>query len=185
MYDLSKDPIINGINNGIKRGITVAIEGRAYASAAILVYSGIDSMAFLDMPEIKMNVEKNDFIAWADRYIKFPCVEQLSGADLYGARCAMLHNFSIYSRMSQSGECRIVGYMDKSVPEVQYNPEVSKELVLVSVTALAEAFSSGVDRFLIEAFSEHKRREVLESRLARLVQCMPVGCEETNVDTAT
>jgi hypothetical protein len=40
--------------------------------------------------------------------------------------------------------------MDKSVPEVRYNPDVAKDFCLVSVLALAEAFFHGIDQFLVD-----------------------------------
>jgi hypothetical protein len=39
-------------------------------------------MAFLGMPENQIDVTRQDFIQWVDRYIHFPCKEQLSGLDL-------------------------------------------------------------------------------------------------------
>ncbi len=52
----------------------------------------------------------------------------------------MLHNYSTDSKLSREGKCRQVGYMDKAVPEVRFAPNVSDDLVLVYVPALAEAF---------------------------------------------
>ena len=95
-------------------------------------------MAYLAMPQDQTDVLGKDFIDLADRYIKFPCKNQLTGTDLYGARCAMVHTYSVNSRMSREGKARLIGYMDKSMPEVRYNPKVNKQLVLVSVPALAE-----------------------------------------------
>ena len=91
----------------------------------------------------------------------------------------MLQNYSAYSRMTRNGECRIIGYMDKSVPEVRYNPEVSTELVLVLVPALAEAFFRGIQAFLIDVFSDPKRAGVVEQRLQKLVHCLPFKQEGT------
>ena len=50
MNDLSRDPIVNAIDNGIRRGIQVAIDNGCYGSAVTLIYAGIDAMAFLGMP---------------------------------------------------------------------------------------------------------------------------------------
>jgi hypothetical protein len=174
MADLAHDPVINAINNGIRRGIKVAIGNGCHGSAVILIYSGMDSMAFLAMPKEQEDVTGRDFIDWADRYIKFPCKDQLTGADLYGARCAMVHTYSVYSRMSREGKARVVGYMDKSVPEIRYSPEVSKEFVLVSVPALAEALFTGIEKFLIDVFSDKARAPIVEDRMKKLVQCLPV-----------
>ena len=144
MNDLSSDPVINAINNGIRRDIQIALDNDCHRSAVILIYSGIDAMAYLSMPSKQVDVNKSDFIEWANKYIKFPCKEQLTGKDLYGARCAMLHNYSVFSKMSRRGECRVIGYMDHSIPEVRYNPSVSKSLVLVSIEALANSFFKGI-----------------------------------------
>jgi hypothetical protein len=97
---MERDPITKAIYGGIKKGIQVAIENNCYGSAVILILSGIDSMAFLNMPESQTDVRKADFIDWADRYIEFPCKEKLTGSDLYGARCAMLHSYGVVSKMS-------------------------------------------------------------------------------------
>ena len=175
MADLARDPVINAINNGIRRGIEVAIANGCLGSAVVLIYSGMDSMAFLAMPKEQIDVAGKDFIDWADRYITFPCKDQLTGADLYSARCAMVHTYSVYSRMSREGKARIIGYMDKAVPEVMYNPDVNKELVLVSVPGLAEAFSKGIDQFLVDAFSDGARAPILEERMRKLIQCLPVS----------
>lgn len=169
MENLNSDPIINAINNGIRRGIQIALDNKCYSSTVILIYSGIDAMAYLNMPAKQEDVTKNDFIEWSDKYIKFPCKEQLTGKDLYGARCAMLHNYSVFSRMSRNGECREIGYMDYSIPEVRFNPNVSESLILVSIQALASSFFRGIEKFLIDLFSNKDKSIVAEERLKNLV----------------
>ncbi len=173
MVSLREDPIVNAIYGGIKKGIQIAIDNECFDSAVVLILSGIDSMAYLNMPGEQEDVTKNDFIKWADQYIKFPCKEQLTGLDLYGARCAMLHSFGVVSKLSREGKCRIVGYMDKSIPEVRYNPNVSKKLVMVSVPALAESFFQAIDQFLVDLFANPAKAKVAEKRLHSFVQKLP------------
>jgi hypothetical protein len=79
MTELNRDPIINAIHNGIKRGIRVTLQNNCVGSAVILILSGIDAMAFLEMPAGQDDVTRNDFVTWVERYIKFPCKEQLTG----------------------------------------------------------------------------------------------------------
>ena len=174
MTDLSTDPLINAVHNGIKRGIRVALENDCLGSAVILILSGIDAMAYVGMPAGQEDVTRNDFITWVERYIKFSCSEQLSGWDLYGARCAMLHSYGTASDLSRKGKCRQIGYMDKSVPEIRFNPSVSMDLVLVSVPALADAFFSGIDQFLVDVFADKKKRPIADQRLQKLVQATPL-----------
>jgi hypothetical protein len=170
MNSIERDPVINAIYGGIKRGIQVAIENECFDSAVILILSGIDSMAFLSMPGNQQDVRRDDFVKWVDRYIKFPCDEQLTGLDLYGARCAMLHTFGVVSDLSRKGLCRMLAYMDHSVPEIIYNQSAAKDLVLVSVTALAEAFYRGLDQFLVDLFCDKEKAKIAEQRLSWFVQ---------------
>lgn len=50
---LDRDPIVNVIYGGIKRGIEVCLENECWDSAVILTYSGIDTMAHLSIPNKK------------------------------------------------------------------------------------------------------------------------------------
>jgi hypothetical protein len=67
---LRNDPIQNAIYNGIKKSIEVCIENDCFAAVTILVYSGIDTMAFLSMPPDQVEVNRNDFIKWCDKYMR-------------------------------------------------------------------------------------------------------------------
>ena len=171
---MERDPITKAIYGGIKRGIEVSIKNNCYGSAVTLILSGIDSMAFLNMPASQTDVIRTDFIEWVNRYIKFPCSEKLTGADLYGARCSMLHSYGVVSKMSRDGKCRMVGYLTDTVPEIRYNPDIDKNLVLVSVPALAESFYKGIDQFLIDLFSNKDKIKIAENRLKSFIQEIPV-----------
>jgi hypothetical protein len=172
--------LINAIHNGIKRGIRVALENGCLGSAVILILCGIDAVAYLAMPASQEDVTRTDFVRWVDRYIKFPCKEQLTGLDLYGARCAMLHNYGVASDLSRKGKCRQIVYMDISVPEVRYEHNVSRDVVLVSVPALADAFFSGVDKSLVDLFLDKKKAPIAEQRLEKLVQNIPFKQERSD-----
>jgi hypothetical protein len=170
MTSMSRDPVVNAIYGGMNRGIRVAMENQCHSSAVVLILSGIDTMAYLGMPAEQQDVTKEDFVAWVERYIHFPCREQLSGLDLYGATCGMLHSFSSVSRLARERKCRQVGYVDRLVPEVAFNPSVSEELVMVSVEALAEALFRGIDRFLIDLYGDADRSKIADLRFQYVVQ---------------
>jgi hypothetical protein len=137
MANLTRDPIVNVVYTGIKHPIRLLIDSECFPAAVTLIYSGMDAMAFLNMPPQQTDVTCDDFVQWAERYIHFPCQEQLSGLDLYGARCSVLHTHGIKSRLSRQGKCRMVGYADHMVPEVSFRPKVSADLVIVSIRGLA------------------------------------------------
>jgi hypothetical protein len=169
----SRDPIVNVVYGQIQRSITVCLENQCWGAAVKLIYSGIDTMAFLGMRAKQQDVERADFIVWVNKYIQFPCKEQLTGMDLYGARCAMLHMNSVHSRLSRQGQCRLIGYMDIGVPEVIYRPKVDKNFVMVSVSALADAFFNGTHQFFIGLFSNADKAKIAVQRLQLLVHDFP------------
>ena len=170
---LARDPIVNVVYTGIKHPIRLLMDSECFPAAVTLIYSGMDAMAFLNMPPKQTDVTGDDFIKWAERYIRFPCQEQLSGLDLYGARCSVLHAHGIKSKLSRQGRCRMIGYSDHMVPEVSYRPNVSRELVMVSIRALADAFFSGVDRFLVDLFSDVANATLPEERLKWMHHTLP------------
>ena len=172
MKDLDRDPIINVIHRQIKDSIRITLENDCWAASVILIYSGIDAMAYLNMPENQDDVIRNDFVNWVERYISFPCREKLTGLDLYGARCGMLHQFGTASRLNREGKCRQVGYLPKCKPEVIYNPEVSTDLVMLSIKGLADAFFNGIDRFLVDLFANSDKAKVAEKRFPNLVHVL-------------
>jgi hypothetical protein len=181
----SQDPIINVIHNSIRRGINVTLENECEASAIILMLSAIDAMAYLVMPESQQDVRADDFISWADQYIRFPGKDQVTGADLYGARCAMLHSFGAQSRMSRSGQCRVVIWMDKAVPPIIFRPDVQPGYVMVSIVALRDALFAGMDRFLINLYKDPNSNEakLADRRFQSFVHKTPTDQVMSNVVT--
>ena len=149
-----KDAVASFVEWQLKRSIRVLLDAECWSAATVLVYSGIDTMAWIGMPASKQKATRKDFIQWAETYLSFSGHEQLSGPDLYGARCAMLHQFGADSDLSNAGQCRLIGYMTEPLPEIIYRPEVDRGMVLVSVPALAQAFFRGVDSFLVRALND-------------------------------
>ncbi len=179
MEDLGRDPIVNVIQNGIKRGIRVALESECYGAVVVLVYSGLDTMAYLDMPPDQDDVTRKDFVEWAEKYIRFPCEKQVSGLDLYGARCGVLHTHGAFSRLNREGKCRVIGYADRMVPEVVYQPSVSEGLVMVSIDGLVRAFFDGMDEFLVHLFANPTKAKAAERRFRRINHTIPYEPNQT------
>lgn len=173
MIDLTKNPIFNVIQNGIKKDIDITSNNNCLRATLILIYSGIDTMAFLDMPAGQNDVTRNDFIKWTNNYIKFPCKNQVTGEDLYGARCGLLHTYSVESKMSRGGLCRMIIYADNLNPEVRYNPSIDPNVVMISIKALKEAFFNGINKFLGDSFADAEKTKTIEERLSKLILMIP------------
>ena len=174
---VSREPIENAIYRGIVRGIQVALQNKCYRAVLVLIYSGIDAMANLTRPDDQVEVEPNDFTDWVTKYIEIDAEEQVTPEEFYGARCGVLHTYGVESRKTRHGKARKVGYMDKAYPPVRHDPTVSKDMIMVSIPALADAFFQGVEEFLrdlhAEMLSNSSRKQVIESRLRKLLLVLP------------
>ncbi|MDR6776277.1 hypothetical protein J2W98_000524 [Paenibacillus peoriae] len=137
-------------------------ENKSFRAAIILIYSGIDAMAALDIPCGQTVSGRNDFIKWCDRYLKFKSMEKITGTELYAARCGIIHTYSSESDFLKRENCRQIGYMDRSAMDVIYKPDIDETLVMVSVEALINAFFSAINEFLIEALSNSGRSRSLK-----------------------
>lgn len=164
MTGLASDPVMNVVYRGIKEPIRLLVENSFLEAALKLVYSGIDTMAFLNMPPGQRDVLEVDFTAWCDRYLRLPGDESVTSLELYAARCGLLHAHSGDSRKHRQGLARLLQYTDNGQP-VRYRPEIDPELVLVSIQTLVDAFFEAVDRFLVDLFRDPSRAQVANSRL--------------------
>ena len=169
MVSLDQDPIINVVHNGIKRGIRVAVENGCFVDAAILVYSGIDSMAYLGMPESQQDVERKDFVEWAEQYISIPVPNAPTGLEYYAERCGVVHSHSASSRLFRNGEVRMLFYTSERYPPVRFDPDVDDTIVIVSIPVLAEAFSQGIDRFIVDIYKDKKRARIADDRFQNIL----------------
>jgi len=178
MATFSDDSLNSGVQE-IKRGIDVTLENECFASCAILIYSAIDLMAYLGMPEKQLDVTGKDFQEWADRYIHFPCKEQLSGVDLWAARCGMMHNYGPRSRLVREGKARNIVYADHQIPEIRFNPSIATDVVIVSVRAMRDALFHAIDRYLVDLFYESEKARVAETRLDWVIKVIELRKDET------
>ncbi len=137
------------IEDGIKRPIGLLLDAHCYAAAVILTYSGMDTMAFLNMPAERTDVMRSDFIEWAGRYVKIAGPAPPAGADLYGTRCSVLHG-GAPSRFTREGRARLIRHSPADVAE------------------LVSAFFGGVDQFLADLANDTDRAEIARRRLEEL-----------------
>lgn len=171
MPSLERDPLVNAVHNGIKQDIQILLEHGGFRGATLLMYAAIDAMAFTTLPAGRNEVTKSDFIAWADRYIRFPGPHQVSGLELYGARCAMLHTYGSESKLSRESKCRCVLHAAGGLP-VLSNPQ-QPDAVLLNIFALRAALFAGIDEYLGEHYHDPVRWPEIERRLHEFNQLIP------------
>ena len=120
-------------------------------SGLTLLYSGIDSAAWLFSPRSQLDVKRFDFVQWCDKYMipgsDLPC----SGVDLYAARCALLHTYTARSKLSREGKAKKLFYAHGEIQLNQHINDMTDEArrtsYLVHVSSLLAAFRNGVAGF--------------------------------------
>ena len=172
------DSLYNVLLNGIIKDVNDAWERKSYRAALILVYSGIDTMSHLTMPAGKDEVTRVDFVAWAEKYLRFRDANKnptltLPGIELYAARCALVHTYSSEADLHKKGKAkRQIGYGDEFLPEVAERGDV-EHLVMVSIRGLVDAFSRGVAATLQDIKGDEPRRKVFAKRLDKMMHELP------------
>lgn len=172
------ESLLNVVRDGIVKDVNDAWERKSLRATLILVYSGIDAMAYLTMPQGKDKVTREDFIAWAEKYLRFRDADKkptltLPGIELYAARCGLVHTYSAEADLHKQGKVkRKVGYGDEFLPEVADKEDV-EDLVMVSIRGLVDAFNLGVAATLTDLKGDEEKRKQFASRLEKMVHELP------------
>lgn len=148
----------------------------ATASAAIMVYIGIDAMAFLSMPAGQAAQRGQDFIAWVNQYMRAApeSTYQYDGRDVWGARCAMVHTYSIEANYHQQNPgVKRFGYHDGG--QHAYDPQIDASLVIIGINSLVHDFGGAVQRFVQAMIVDVPLRERVAARIPQIVQSLPLN----------
>ena len=157
MSGLDANAVDAVIERGIKRPIRLLLDAHCYPAAIVLTYSGMDTMAFLNMPPNRADVMRSDFITWTERYIEVALADPPSGKDLYGTRCTVLHG-GAPSRFVREGRGRLVRQITGRAAVGLHIPAAE----------LVRAFFAGIDRFVAELMKDSERAVVANRRLEEL-----------------
>lgn len=171
-----RDPITKAIYGIIVDDIRYNLAGNRLNAATKLIYSGIDTMAYLGMPDKNTQVRDSDFKKWLNRYVSFPeCPNKITPTEFWKARCGVLHTTTPFSN---DNGCRLIGYCNKSDPQhaIMAHP-AAPDLVIVSVDMLADRFVQGVRHFLTDVYSDKYKtatKKTIEERMNRMFQAFNV-----------
>jgi hypothetical protein len=162
MGDPSVHEIVHG-ERGMLPGIRLCIDGFCLVSAVTLIYSAIDALAGLTVPVSVSSGGGPDFKAWIKKYYLPHLRVDLSAADLWSARCGVLHAYSRHSDLSRNGRARSLVYRWRNAhaPDDRIlESEVRAGGVVVEVEALSDALGLAVSRFqeAIEYDADLRRR---------------------------
>lgn len=134
----------------LRKAPKVCLQNEYWLSAVKLIYSGIDNLAWLSREHDRPNVEKEDFMSFANKYLLPDSELTCSSEELYSARCGLLHCNTAESGISRSGKARYLSYATGlSSEEGGYEhvrPESRDRHVVVSIDKLYKAYDKSIDR---------------------------------------
>jgi hypothetical protein len=89
------------------RGIGTCLTAELPEAALVLLYSGIDTFGMLAALPGSGKTTRSTFVQWCETYIvsrlQSTDGEPVSGLDLYGARCGVLHTSTPVSELGRDG----------------------------------------------------------------------------------
>jgi hypothetical protein len=118
----------------------------------ILIYAGIDIMAWLNRDESHQENNRNDFKNWVNKDLLPESGLNCNADDLYGARCSILHSYTAESTMSNQGMAKMICYAWGTIDEskcqrfIDLSSQKGKAIVM-NIDTLNSAFKVGIQRF--------------------------------------
>jgi hypothetical protein len=158
------------------QAIDLCLSNRLQMPALVLIYSGIDFMANLSRPVEQAEQTKADFVKWAEHFMSCESRLGVSGLDLYGARCGVVHAYTMNSRLSTEGKAKRIMYAwgNKSAcAATQLLKSLGYTEVVVRIEDLATAFSDGIDAFSAMALKDPHWAPVVQQRSQTLFRDQP------------
>lgn len=133
------------------RAIELCLGEDLWEPTAILIFSGIEAMAWLDRPTVKADSSRQDFLNWVDTYMLpgsgLPCTAE----EMYGSRCGLVHSHTAESKAHRGGRIRKV-FFHRSVKDkvpALFQLDLNEKFLPVSVDLdhMFWAFQRGIHRF--------------------------------------
>jgi len=159
---------------GLLTEITRCQDAGAVTATAVMVYIGIDVMAFLSMPAGQDKQGRQDFIAWVNQYLRAApeSTYQYEGRDVYGARCALLHSYAVEADYHQQNpDVKKFGYHDGG--KHAYNRAIDDRLVIIGINSLVYDFIGAFEAFVRSMMADAGLRGRVAERIPRIVDVFP------------
>lgn len=180
MSKYSDNPIHSVIEYHVKGGIRLCYEHDHELSALMLIYCGIDLMAFLSLPAHKKDVKPPDFVKWVDDYVKWVDdymeirgTKPPTGRELQKARNGLLHTLRPHQVRTAKDKVRPIVYSFKTEDKVMEIPLKQAPRVIVPIEYLMAAFFEGINRFLIDIYQDAQKTETVEKRFKQVLRAYP------------
>ena len=134
----------------LRKAPHVCLQNEYLLSAVKLIYSGIDNLAWLTRDHDRPKVQRKDFVDFINKYLLPDPELTCTSAELYSARCGLLHCNTAESDISRSGKARCLIYTTGLSPEEEVyehlRPESRGRHVVVHIGKLYKAYNKSIDK---------------------------------------
>jgi hypothetical protein len=151
-----KEAFIKALSE-IDQAISLCLEQKLFTATLLLIYSLMDSFYWIEFRNTQEN-KKEKFEAWVNKWVLPHNQVFCSAVDLYAGRSALLHRLGTNSRLSESGEARVIAWSHGDVPfeglenmREEYRKKADKDMPIVRLESLVEAVRKGIKNFLNHA----------------------------------
>jgi len=164
--------LFNNCCKNIIESITLCIKNKYFIPSLSLIYSGIDIMAWFDLPIKQLDATGKDFISWAEKYLLPNSNLECNAVDLWAARCGIIHTSSFSSKKSREGKAREIYYAwgNKRVEDLKKIILFYKEdAVAIHIDDLFNAFKKGIDEFKTDIRISFNKRKSVYNRTKKYI----------------
>ena len=145
----------------LSQGVDACLSNHLVGPALILIYSAIDTAGWLDSNE--QFATRTSFDNWINRYLLSGNSLSCTAADLFAARCGLLHTFTPNSKLSSNRQARRICYAwgNSRREDLQRTIDLANrgnEYVAVKVEELFAAWREGVAAFTEELDADAVRK---------------------------
>jgi len=132
--------------------IDSVLQSKSILPGLILIYSGIDIMAWLSRDKSHQENTRSDFKIWVNTYLLPDSRLNCNADDLYAARCSILHTYTPESKISREGGAREIYYTWGTANSRQLQKRIdispkSGKAIALSIDTLNSAFKIAIERF--------------------------------------
>jgi hypothetical protein len=149
-----------------------AFKREAPLPAFILLYSSIDILSSLTRPIGSDDTSGLVFKNWVGKYMLSGSPLTCNEEDIWGARCGLLHTYTIQSRLSRQRVARELHYIsDKGFAnflQQQVDPN-AKDKVFVCLPDLISAFVDAIMRFTKDVKDDESLRAIVFAHSDKLI----------------
>ena len=154
--------------------IQYCLDKVALGPALILLYSGIDTMAWLDRDVKHDDVLPGDFENWVKDFMLPGTNLRCKPSDLYAARCSVLHSHAAESRLSRKQAAKPIFYAfgNRTSQELQEHIDESKDYsdtIAIQIESLVDAFRKGIERFNQNLSENSERANKVHQRAKKML----------------